>query len=95
MILFRPLCNKIFKRICRWHLVQWQANRVIGTPHPLLLLKQLLAYKAMWPVMLVGVAMVTFQYPFATHMLGFMTHQFGMSVVAAGLLYLNCFIPPI
>lgn len=69
------------------------ANKIINQepisapPHLLVLLKQLLAYKAMWPVMLAGVAMVTFQYTFATHILTFLTHQFGMSVVAAGLLY--------
>jgi MFS family permease len=44
-------------------------------------------YSALWPVMLAGVAMVTFQYTFATHVLSFLTTQFKMSIVAAALLY--------
>ena len=37
--------------------------------------------------MLAGVAMVVFQYTFATHILTFLMKRFDMSVIAAGLLY--------
>lgn len=56
-------------------------------PNPIQLIREVSAYKALWPVMLAGVAMVTFQYTFATHILTYLTQRFGMSVVTAGLLY--------
>lgn len=60
---------------------------VTAPPNPFQLIREVSAYKALWPVMLAGVAMVTFQFTFATHILTFLTQRFGMSVVAAGLLY--------
>lgn len=56
-------------------------------PNPLQLVRDVSAYQALWPVMLAGVAMVTFQYTFATHILTFLSSRFGMSVVTAALLY--------
>ena len=63
------------------------SQTVTAPPNPLQLIREVSAYKALWPVMLAGVAMVTFQYTFATHILTFLTQRFGMSVVTAGLLY--------
>jgi MFS family permease len=63
------------------------SQTVTAPPNPLQLIREVSAYKALWPVMLAGVAMVTFQYTFATHILTFLNQRFGMSVVAAGLLY--------
>lgn len=44
-------------------------------------------YAALWPVMLAGAAMVTFQYTFATHAIPFIAARFHYSVVAAALLF--------
>jgi MFS family permease len=44
-------------------------------------------YAALWPVMLAGVAMVTFQYTFATHVLTFLSARFGLTVVVAAMVY--------
>jgi MFS family permease len=44
-------------------------------------------YSALWPVMLAGAAMVTFQYTFATHAIPFIAARFHYSVVAAALLF--------
>lgn len=63
------------------------SQAVTAPPNPIQLIREVSAYKALWPVMLAGVAMVTFQYTFATHVLTFLTQRFGMSVVTAGLLY--------
>ena len=56
-------------------------------PNPIQLVRDVSAYKELWPVMLAGVAMVTFQYTFATHVLTFLMKRFGMTVVTAALLY--------
>lgn len=63
------------------------AQAVTRPPTPLQLVRDVARYKALWPVMLAGVAMVTYQYTFATHVLSFLHQRFGMTVVAAGLLY--------
>ncbi len=44
-------------------------------------------YSALWPVMLAGVAMVTFQYTFATHVLTFLSARFGLTVIVAAMVY--------
>ncbi len=56
-------------------------------PNPVQLVRDVLAYRALWPVMLAGVAMVTFQFTFAAHVLSFLTQRFGVSIVTAGLLF--------
>lgn len=63
------------------------AQAVARPPTPLQLVRDVARYQALWPVMLAGVAMVTYQYTFATHVLSFLHQRFGMTVVAAGLLY--------
>lgn len=63
------------------------AQAVTPPPTPLQLVRDVARYQALWPVMLAGVAMVTYQYTFATHVLSFLHQRFGMTVVAAGLLY--------
>ncbi|MBA2672692.1 MFS transporter [Ramlibacter sp.] len=61
--------------------------RAAPPPSPLRLIRAIRSDKALWPVMLAGLAMVTFQYTFATHVLTFLASRFGMPLVAAGLLY--------
>ncbi len=50
-------------------------------------MKLVAGYSALWPVMLAGAAMVTFQYTFATHAIPFIAARFHYSVVAAALLF--------
>lgn len=63
------------------------ATHLKPPPNPLQLIREVSAYRALWPVMLAGVAMVTFQYTFATHILTFLSSRFGISIVTAALLY--------
>ncbi|WP_207388652.1 MFS transporter [Azotobacter chroococcum] len=51
------------------------------------LVREVARYRALWPVMFAGVAMVTFQYTFSTHALSFLMERFGMTAVMAGALY--------
>lgn len=60
---------------------------VAPPPHLLQLVKEVSGYRALWPVMLAGVAMVTFQYTFSAHVLSFLMDRFEMTAVAAGFLY--------
>lgn len=59
----------------------------VPPPNPLQLVREISKYRELWPVMLAGVAMVTFQYTFATHILTFLTARFKISIVIAGMLY--------
>lgn len=56
-------------------------------PNLLKAVKLVAGYSALWPVMLAGAAMVTFQYTFATHAIPFIAARFHYSVVAAALLF--------
>ncbi|HEY1609779.1 MAG TPA: MFS transporter, partial [Paraburkholderia sp.] len=56
-------------------------------PNLLKAIKLVAGYSALWPVMLAGAAMVTFQYTFATHAIPFIAARFHYSVVAAALLF--------
>ncbi|SMG05777.1 MFS transporter [Paraburkholderia susongensis] len=49
--------------------------------------KLVAGYSALWPVMLAGAVMVTFQYTFATHAIPFVAARFHYSVVTAALLF--------
>ena len=67
------------------------ADKTPATPTTTLslvqIVRELARYSALWPVMLAGVAMVTFQYTFATHILTFLMNRFELPMVAAAMLY--------
>jgi MFS family permease len=56
-------------------------------PNLLKSIKLVAGYSALWPVMLAGAVMVTFQYTFATHAIPFVAARFHYSVVSAALLF--------
>jgi MFS family permease len=51
------------------------------------LLKMLANDAALWPILLAGVAMVTFQYTFATHVLTFLSNDIKISIVTASFIF--------
>ncbi|WP_028227000.1 MFS transporter [Paraburkholderia ferrariae] len=56
-------------------------------PNLLKAVKLVIGHSALWPVMLAGAVMVTFQYTFATHAIPFVAAHFHYPVVAAALLF--------
>ena len=49
--------------------------------------RRIAGFRALWPVMLAGIAMVMFQFTFATFVISFLTFRFHVSIVGAALLF--------
>lgn len=64
-----------------------QGMAAAAPPNLLKAIRLVAGYSALWPVMLAGAVMVTFQYTFATHAIPFVAARFHYPVVAAALLF--------
>lgn len=64
-----------------------QSVPVAAPPNLVKAVRLVAGHSVLWPMMLAGAVMVTFQYTFATHAIPFVAARFHYSVVAAALLF--------